>query len=92
MNFTNNNIHIHTDASLVDGAQSVDEAVTALAEKGATAAAITDHGLCANWLPWYNACIKKGIKPILGVEAYVTTEGYYNAIDFLDSKKALRSF
>lgn len=86
MNYTNNQIHVHTDASLNDGAQNVADAIATLSKMGATSAAITDHGLCANWLPWYNACIRNKINPILGVEAYIKTEGYYEMVDFLDKE------
>lgn len=69
--FSNNHLHVHTDASLADGGQTVKEALDAAKANGATAMAITDHGLCTNWLDFYNYAKSIGIKPILGVEAYI---------------------
>lgn len=79
--YSNNELHTHTDASLGDGGQTVCELIDEAIEKGATAVAITDHGVCTNWIDFYNYCngdevnhkvAAKKIKPILGVEAYIT--------------------
>lgn len=67
----NNSIHNHTDASLGDGVTKPEQLVARAKELGATAIGITDHGNCANWLDFYNAAKEAGIKPVLGVEAYV---------------------
>lgn len=78
--FYNNELHLHTDASVSDGAQTVCESVDAAIACGATAVAITDHGVCTNWIDFYNYCkgsevnhkiASKQVKPILGVEAYL---------------------
>lgn len=82
MQYTSNQLHAHTEASLFDGAQTVEGYVNKAKALGAKALAITDHGLCANWLEFYNCCKANEIKPILGVEAYVTTEGYFSDIPF----------
>lgn len=72
--YTNINLHAHTDASLNDGAMTVKQYVAKVKEIGATAAAITDHGGCWNWLDFFNAAKDSEIKPILGVEAYMNIE------------------
>lgn len=86
--YKNNELHLHTDASLADGAQTVTEAVDAAIEAGAEAVAITDHGVCANWVDFYNYCngeevdhkvATRKIKPILGVEAYIVDEEQFPA-------------
>ena len=64
-------LHVHTDASLSDGAQSVNECLDRQKELGAEACAITDHGGCWNWLDFFNYGNKIGVKPILGTEAYI---------------------
>lgn len=72
---SNNNfvhLHNHSEYSLLDGAQTVDEMASRAAELGMPAMAITDHGRMGGVLSFYNACHKHGIKPILGMEAYIT--------------------
>ena len=71
MYITNNILHNHTDNSLGDGSMTVEEFIQKLKENGATAAAITDHGTASGWLDFFNAATAEGIKPILGVEAYM---------------------
>ncbi len=81
-------LHLHTDAyytGIGDGAQTVIQAIDIASKRGATAIAITDHGNCANWTDFFNyangeevdhqTLAAKGlnkIKPILGLEAYIS--------------------
>lgn len=75
----NTTFHNHTDASLGDGVTSAAELAHRAKEIGATMIGITDHGNCANWMDFYNAARKEGIKPALGVEAYIRgPENRYN--------------
>src|SRR6195952_4496447 len=55
---------------MLDGASRVDEVVAAAAADGQPAIGITDHGNMYGILPFYKACKKNGIKPILGFEPY----------------------
>ena len=64
-------LHVHTEFSLLDGACRVNDLVTASAAQGAEALAITDHGNLFGAVPFYTACRKAGIRPIIGYEAYV---------------------
>lgn len=64
-------LHVHTDFSLLDGAQRIKTLVKRAAELEMPALAITDHGVMYGAVDFYNACKEEGIKPILGVEAYV---------------------
>ncbi len=64
-------LHLHTEYSLLDGANRVDRLVARVAQLGMEAVAITDHGNIHGAVAFAEACRKKGIKPILGVEAYV---------------------
>ncbi|PKM81558.1 MAG: DNA polymerase III subunit alpha [Firmicutes bacterium HGW-Firmicutes-14] len=64
-------LHVHTEYSLLDGAARIRELVSAAAEKGMTAMAITDHGSMFGVVDFYKAAHKAGIKPILGCEIYV---------------------
>ena len=70
MNFTH--LHVHSFYSLMDGLNSPAELVKAAAEAGQTAIAITDHGTLSSHREMQIACKEQGIKPILGVEAYIS--------------------
>jgi DNA polymerase-3 subunit alpha len=65
-------LHNHTEYSMLDGAARIPELVAAAKEKGFEALAITDHGGMYGVVPFYKAAVEKGIKPIIGVEAYIT--------------------
>jgi len=59
---------------MLDGASRVEEAAAAAAADGQPALGITDHGNMYGILPHYEACKDVGIKPILGMEAYMAYE------------------
>lgn len=69
-------LHVHTQYSLLDGAARIDELVSKAKALGQTALAITDHGVMYGIIDFYRACKKEGIKPILGMEAYVAPRAY----------------
>ncbi|MGE3106889.1 MAG: DNA polymerase III subunit alpha [Phycisphaerales bacterium] len=64
-------LHLHSEYSLLDGGNRIDKLVARVKELGMDAVAVTDHGNMFGAVALYNACREKGIKPILGVEAYV---------------------
>jgi DNA polymerase-3 subunit alpha len=64
-------LHSHSDNSLLDGAVSVPRMVARARELGMPALALTDHGNLFGAIEFYRACEKVGIKPIVGMEAYV---------------------
>ena len=64
-------LHVHTHYSLLDGACRVDKLVTRAKELGMGSLAITDHGCLFGVLDFYAECHKQGVKPILGMEAYM---------------------
>ncbi len=64
-------LHVHTTYSLLDGACRVSDLVKRTAELKLPALAITDHGNLFGAVEFYHACMKGGVKPIVGVEAYV---------------------
>ena len=66
--------HVHTEFSILDGASRVDDIVAAAAADGQPALGITDHGNMYGVLPFYAACTKAGITPLLGTEAYMAYE------------------
>jgi DNA polymerase III subunit alpha len=64
-------LHNHSEFSLLDGAARIDAMVGRAAELGMPAIALTDHGVMFGALDFYEACVRHGVKPIIGVEAYV---------------------
>ena len=70
MSFTH--LHVHTQYSLLDGSGKPDEMAAQAKALGMSALAITDHGVMYGVIDFYRACIKEGIKPIIGCEIYVT--------------------
>lgn len=65
-------LHLHSEYSLLDGACRINEIAKKAAECGMDSVAITDHGVMYGTFAFYEACVKEGIKPIIGCECYVT--------------------
>ena len=70
MSFTH--LHVHSYYSLMDGLNSPEELCQAALDAGQSAIAITDHGTLSSHRDMQIAAKKLGIKPILGVEAYIS--------------------
>lgn len=68
-------LHNHSDYSLQDGAARVKDLVKAAVENKMRAIALTDHGNLFGVVEFYEAAKSEGIKPIIGMEAYITIEG-----------------
>jgi DNA polymerase-3 subunit alpha len=64
-------LHTHTEYSLLDGASRIDALFARAAEEEMPALAITDHGAMFGALGFYEAGLRAGVKPIVGVETYV---------------------
>jgi len=71
------NLHCHTDESTGDGALSIETLIDAAIENKQTALALTNHGTLNGLYRFNNLCKEKGIKAILGVEAYITPRRYH---------------
>lgn len=67
-------LHLHTDFSLLDGAISVEKLVEFGLKNQFKSLAITDHGNIFGAVKFFQKCKKAGIKPILGMEAYMTED------------------
>ncbi|WP_438446145.1 DNA polymerase III subunit alpha [Gorillibacterium sp. sgz5001074] len=65
-------LHVHSEYSLLDGAARIEELASEAARLGMPALALTDHGVMYGAVPFYKACVKHGVKPILGCEVYIT--------------------
>ena len=68
MRFTH--LHVHTEYSLLDGASRLDNLIDRCKELGMDSLAITDHGVMYAAIDFYQKCLSKGIKPIIGCEVY----------------------
>ncbi|MDO9399581.1 MAG: DNA polymerase III subunit alpha [bacterium] len=66
-------LHTHSHYSLLDGLIKPDDLVRIAKEEGATCAVLTDHGVMYGAIEFYQKCKKAGIKPIIGVEMYLTS-------------------
>jgi len=69
-------LHLHTEYSLLDGANRIKPLVKRLRELGMTHAAITDHGVMYGVIDFYNACMENGITPVIGCEVYVCQDRF----------------
>jgi DNA polymerase-3 subunit alpha len=65
-------LHTHSHYSLLDGLSKVDALVDRCKELGMDAMAITDHGVLYGAIEFYKKATKAGIKPIIGLETYIT--------------------
>ena len=69
-------LHVHTHYSLFDGIATPQEYVDRAVEIGMPAIAITDHGSLSGHREMYRVAKEKGIKPILGIEGYITKDRF----------------
>ncbi len=69
-------LHVHTHYSQMDGVATPEEYVDRAKQNGMSAIAITDHGTLSGHRPMYRAATSAGIKPILGVEGYITSDRF----------------
>lgn len=65
-------LHVHTEYSMLDGAARIGELMTAVEQHGMPAVAMTDHGNVFGAYEFWKAARAKGVKPIIGTEAYIT--------------------
>ncbi len=74
-------LHVHTEYSLLDGAIDLEKLVAHAKKEGLQALAITDHGNIFGAVKFFDLCKKAGIKPILGMEAYITDDVSNKSVD-----------
>lgn len=68
-------LHVHSEYSLLDGLGRIEDLVVRATELGMPALALTDHGVMYGAIEFYQAAQKHGIKPIIGVEMYISPRG-----------------
>jgi DNA polymerase III subunit alpha len=80
-------LHTHTEYSLLDGASRIDHLFGKAAADGQPALAVTDHGVMFGALRFYEAGLASGVKPIIGVEAYVAPGSRFDRTAGEDAEK-----
>ena len=73
-------LHLHTEYSLLDGANRIKDLPIRAKELGMDAMAITDHGVMFGCIDFYKACKAHGVKPIIGCEVYVAPGSRFDKI------------
>lgn len=71
-------LHVHTEYSLLDGLSKIPKLISKVKEHKQKALAITDHGVMYGVVHFYNQCKKAGIKPIIGVEIYLSQKSRFD--------------
>ena len=79
-------LHIHSEFSLLDGANRIKDLPIRAKELGMDAIALTDHGVMYGAIDFYKACKKEGIKPIIGCEVYVAVRSRFDKEPGIDNK------
>ncbi|MBI4032832.1 DNA polymerase III subunit alpha [Candidatus Berkelbacteria bacterium] len=79
-------LHTHSHYSLLDGLSKIDPLIARAKEFGMPAIALTDHGSMYGVIEFYQKAVEAGIKPIIGVEAYVARRTLADRDPKLDSK------
>ena len=82
MSFTH--LHVHTEYSLLDGFSNIKKLVQRVKEMDMPAVAITDHGTMFGVIDFYKAAKAEGVKPIIGLEAYMAARGMKDKDSKLD--------
>ena len=71
-------LHVHSHYSLLDGLGKINALVEQVKELGMEALALTDHGVMYGVIDFYRCATEAGVKPILGLEAYIAPKGRLN--------------
>lgn len=79
-------LHIHSEFSLLDGANRIKDLPVRAKELGMNSIAITDHGVMYGAIDFYKACKKEGVKPIIGCEVYVAPRSRLQKEPGIDNK------
>ena len=79
-------LHIHSEFSLLDGANRIKDLPKRAKELGMDAIALTDHGVMYGAIDFYKACKAEGVKPIIGCEVYVAPRSRLDKEPNIDNK------
>lgn len=81
-------LHTHSHYSLLDGLGKIPQLVSRAKELGMDALALTDHGAMYGAIEFYKTCQKEGIKPIIGIEAYLAPNSRHDKRAKIDDHPA----
>lgn len=81
-------LHVHSEYSLLDGFSNIKKMVKRAREMGMPALALTDHGTMYGVMEFFNTAVNAGIKPIIGVEAYLAARRMNDRDPQLDKKSS----
>ena len=79
-------LHVHSEFSLLDGANRIKDLPVRAKELGMDSIAITDHGVMFGVIDFYKACKANGVKPIIGCEVYVAPRTRFDKEPGIDNK------
>ena len=79
-------LHVHSEFSLLDGANRIKDLPVRAKELGMDAIAVTDHGAMFGTIDFYKACNANGVKPIIGCEVYVAPRTRFDKEPNIDNK------
>ena len=79
-------LHIHSEFSLLDGANRIKDLPVRAKELGMDAIALTDHGVMYGAIDFYKACKKERVKPIIGCEVYVAPRSRFDKEPNIDNR------
>jgi DNA polymerase-3 subunit alpha len=74
-------LHVHSEYSILDGANQIGPMIDRACECGMSHVGLTDHGTMAGTLELYRRATKAGVKPIMGMEAYLTQDQKVRALE-----------
>ncbi|MBU0976589.1 DNA polymerase III subunit alpha, partial [Patescibacteria group bacterium] len=80
-------LHLHSEFSLLDGLTKIPDLVSKIKESGMNSVALTDHGVMYGIYDFWLQCKEQGIKPILGVEAYIAFRTRFDKVPKVDDKR-----
>ena len=81
-------LHAHTEYSLLDGLSKISPLMNHVQDLGMDTVALSDHGVMYGAIEFYKKALDTGVKPIIGMEGYVTNK----ALDFDGDKKKIKNY
>src|SRR4030066_1321262 len=81
-------LHVHTQYSLLDGFSNIKKLIQRVKDMNMPAVAITDHGTMFGVIEFFNTAKAAGVKPIIGLEAYMAARGMHDRDGRLDKKSS----
>ena len=79
-------LHVHSHYSLLDGLAKIDDLIAKAKSLQMPAVALTDHGVMYGVIEFYQKATTAGLKPIIGVEAYIARNGRHNKRAKIDER------